>query len=306
MRVLVTGASGFVGAHLAPLLRQRRHEVTTLSREGDVDFTVDVTDADALARCVRAIRPAGIVHLAAIAFVPDAEGNADRAHAVNVGGTRNVIDAAAEVGARVVFASSGAVYGDGGSPDARVPFVETAPLAPRGVYAETKAAAEEECRRARGRVDVVRVRAFNHTGPGQEESYVCSSFAKQIAAAMLGVGSTTLEVGDLTAERDFCDVRDIVRAYALALERGAAGEVYNACSGSPTRIRWLLDLMIELAGVRMDVRTEPSRLRVREASRLWGDNSKIATALGWRPEITLRDSLSDLLTWWRERLAARR
>ena len=305
MRVLVTGASGFVGGHLAPLLRSRGHQVTTLSRDGDVDITGDVSDADTLAKSVRRIRPEGIVHLAAIAFVPDAERNAGRAHDVNVGGTRNVLDAAAEVGARVVFASSGAVYGDGGSTGAARPFAESAPLAPRGVYAETKAAAEAECVRAHGRVNVVRVRAFNHTGPGQDESYVCSSFAKQVAAAGLGLGPATLAVGDLEAERDFCDVRDIVRAYALALEQGAAGEVYNACSGSPTRIRSMLDALIELSGVHVDVRTESSRLRAREASRLWGDNAKIAGALGWRPQISLRESLSDLLGWWRERLAAR-
>ncbi len=303
MRVLVTGASGFVGAHLAPLLSERGHEVATLSREGDVDYTVDVADADAVSRAVRASTPEGIVHLAALAFVPDAEGNAGRAHAVNVGGTRNVLDAAAAVGARVVFASSGAVYGDGEGGGARPPFAESSPVAPRGVYAETKAAAEEQCLRA-GRAEVVRVRAFNHTGPGQEESYVCSSFAKQVAAAGLALGPPILAVGDLTAERDFCDVRDIDRAYAQSVERGKPGEVYNACTGAPTRIRAMLDILIELGGVRMDVRTEQQRLRAREASRLWGDNTKIATALGWQPTIPLRRSLEDLLTWWRKRLTA--
>ena len=143
MRVLVTGASGFVGAHLDPLLRDVGHHVTTLSRDGDVDFRVDIADGDALARAVHTARPEGIIHLAAIAFVPDAEHDATGARKVNVVGTRNVLDAAQAMGAKVVFVSSGAVYGDGSH--AQPPFVEDAPLSPRGVYAETKAEAEEEC-----------------------------------------------------------------------------------------------------------------------------------------------------------------
>jgi GDP-4-dehydro-6-deoxy-D-mannose reductase len=304
MRVLVTGASGFVGAHLEPLLRSARHDVITLSRDGDVDFRIDVADATAVRRAIRDARPDGIIHLAAIAFVPDAERDAEGAHAVNVDGTRNVLDAAHELGARVVFASTGAVYGDGGADgSAGPPFVEDAPLAPRGVYAETKVEAEKECLRVGGRQFVVRVRAFNHTGPGQAESYVCSGFAKQIAAAALGLGEPVMSVGDLTAERDFSDVRDIVRAYVLALERGQAGSVYNACSGSPTRIGSLLDQLIEMGGVAMDVRSDETLLRRREVSKLWGDNRRVRLDLGWSPTISLRQSLEDVLEWWRGRLA---
>jgi GDP-4-dehydro-6-deoxy-D-mannose reductase len=305
MRVLVTGASGFVGAHLAPLLRSAGHDVVTLSRDGEVDFRIDVTNAGAVQRAVREARPDGIIHLAAIAFVPDAERDAEGARAVNVHGTRNVLDAAHEIGARVVFASTGAVYGDGGAVGAAAPpFVEDAPLSPRGVYAETKVEAEMECLRVGSRQSVVRVRAFNHTGPGQAESYVCSGFAKQIAAAALGLGPSVMVVGDLGAERDFSDVRDIVRAYVLALERGEAGSVFNACSGWPTRIGALLDQLIAIGGVAMEVRSDATLLRRREASKLWGDKRKVSVALGWSPTIPLRQSLEDVLAWWRRRLAA--
>jgi len=300
MRLLVTGASGFVGGHLCDLLSRRGHEVTTLSRDGVVDDQVDVCDADAVRRAVSARRPEGIFHLAAIAYVPDAEEDAERAHRVNVEGTRHVLDAAADVGARVVFVSSGAVYGDGD--DSAPPFRETAPLAPRGIYACTKAAAEAECVERAADQAIVRVRPFNHTGPGQLSSYVCSGFAKQIVEAERGLRPAAIDVGDLDAERDFSDVRDIVRAYLLALESGEAGDVYNVCSGVPTKIGDILDLLMNLASVRVEARTDRARLRNDEPSRLWGANEKISASLGWRPEIPLRKTLADMLDWWRAQL----
>jgi GDP-4-dehydro-6-deoxy-D-mannose reductase len=297
MRLLVTGASGFVGAHLCELLSRSGCEVTTLSRDGVVDHQVDVCDAAAVHRAVRAHRPEGIFHLAAIAYVPDAEADSDRAHRVNVGGTRHVLDAAAEVGARVLFVSSGAVYGDGAG--AAPPFREEAPLVPRGVYARTKVDAEAACLAYADRVPIVRIRPFNHTGPGQTPSYVCSGFAKQIVEAERGLREPVIDVGDLEAERDFCDVRDIVRAYALALHAGRAGDVYNVCSGVPTRIGDVLAALLDLARTKLVIRADRSRMRDCEPSRLWGSNEKIATHLGWRAEIPLRRTLADMLTWWR-------
>ena len=300
MRLLVTGASGFVGAHLCSWLARCGHEVTMLSRDGVVDEQIDICDADALHRAVAARRPEGIFHLAAIAYVPEAEGDAERAHRVNVDGTRNLLDAAANVGARVLFVSTGAVYGDGAG--STPPFHEDAPLRPLGVYARTKADAEAECIARSQRQAIVRVRPFNHTGPGQAPSYACSGFAKQIVEVELGVRAPIVEVGDLEAERDFCDVRDIVRAYALALESGEAGAVYNVCSGAPTRIGDILAALLDLASLKIEIRTDRKRLRDCEPSRLWGSNGRIATTLGWRPEITLRRTLADMLDWWRERL----
>ena len=308
MRLLVTGASGFVGGHLCDLLLQSGHEVTTLSRDGVGDEQIDVCDFGAVRSALAAHRPEGVVHLAGIAYVPEAEGDADRAYRVNVDGTRNLLDAAAEVDARVLFVSSGAVYGDGGG--SSPPFHEQSPLAPRGVYARTKADAEAECIARNARQPIVRVRPFNHTGPGQTPSYVCSGFAKQVVEAELGLRDPVIEVGDLDAERDFCDVRDIVRAYAHALVFGEAGDVYNVCSGVPTRIGSILTALTDMASVRVEVRTDARRMRDCEPSRLWGDNSKIAATLGWRPTIALRTTLADMVAWWRDRLrseaAARR
>jgi len=304
MRLLVTGASGFVGGHLCDLLSRRGHEVATLSRDGVVDEQIDICDADSLRRAVSARRPEGIFHLAAIAYVPDAEDDSEHAHRVNVEGTRHVLDAAAEVGARTVFVSSGAVYGDGDG--SAPPFQETSPLAPRGIYARTKAAAEAECLlRARDQA-IVRVRPFNHTGPGQLPGYVCSGFAKQIVEAERGLRPAVVDVGDLAAERDFSDVRDIVIAYLFALERGEAGDVYNVCSGVPTRIGDMLAMLMDLASVRVEARPSRARLRDNEPSRLWGANEKISVSLGWRPEIPLKKTLADLLDWWRANLPAGR
>lgn len=300
VRLLVTGASGFVGGHLCECLARSGHEVATLSRDGVVDDQVDICDADAVSRAVAERCPERIFHLAAIAYVPDAEGDVERARRVNVDGTRNVLDAAAEVGARVLFVSSGAVYGDGGG--SAPPFREDTLLAPQGAYARTKADAEAECVTHRWREAIVRVRPFNHTGPGQLPTYVCSGFAKQIIEVELGLRPPVVEVGDLDTERDFCDVRDIVRAYALAMESGRPGDVYNVCSGVSTRIGDMLAVLMDIASVKLDVVTDRRRLRDGEPSRLWGANDKISTTLGWRPQIQLRRTLADMLTWWRERL----
>jgi GDP-4-dehydro-6-deoxy-D-mannose reductase len=297
VRVLVTGASGFVGGHLCSLLTTAGHEVSTVSREGAVDETIDVCDADALRDAVVARRPEEIFHLAAIAYVPEAEADTARAHRVNVDGTRNLLDAAAVVGAKVLFVSTGAVYGDGAS--SPPPFREESPLSPRGAYARTKADAELECITRGEHQQIVRVRPFNHTGPGQTASYVCSGFAKQIVEIESGIRAPVVEVGDLDAERDFCDVRDIVRAYALALDSGEPGAVYNVCSGVATRIGDILEMLAGIAAVKIEVRKDPTRLRDCEPSRLWGDNTKICTTLGWCPRISLRETLVDMLDWWR-------
>jgi GDP-4-dehydro-6-deoxy-D-mannose reductase len=299
-RLLVTGASGFVGRHLCAHLAELDCEVVRLARQGDVDFLVDVSDAGELLDAVTHCRPSGIFHLAAVAYVPDAERDPGLTRGVNVDGTRYVLEAADAVGARVVFVSSGAVYGVG--PDSGPPFAENMALRPRGVYARTKAEAESVCVARGAQQSIVRVRAFNHTGPGQAPTYVCSGFARQIAEVTLGIREPVIHVGDLSAERDFCDVRDIVRAYAAAYERGTAGEAYNVCSGVPTRIETVLQTLLEISGVGAEVRTDETRMRDSESTRSWGANDKARSQLEWQPEIGLRTTLEDTFLWWRSQL----
>jgi len=301
MRVFVTGASGFAGTHLCSHLRALGHAVVTAASGGVVDFPLDVCDAAAVRAALGEARPEGVYHLAGLAYVPEAERNTDLVDAVNRGGTANVLDAAHDVGARTLVVSSGAVYGR--VAESELPVREESPLRPVGAYAESKAAAEAECARRVGRQQIVVVRPFNHTGPGQAREYVCSDFAAQVAECELALRRPVVDVGDLRSERDFTDVRDVVRAYVAALERGKSGATYNVCSGRATSAAAILDTLRELARVDFRVRVRDERLRAGEVSRFCGDAGKIRAAAGWWPDIPLRTTLANLLDDWRSRLA---
>jgi GDP-4-dehydro-6-deoxy-D-mannose reductase len=277
--------------------------VVTLASQGAADYAVDVRDHGHVKEVVRDARPAGIFHLAGIAFVPEADAAGDVADAVNRGGTANVLDAAAAVGARTLVVSSGAVYGRLG--EAELPATENTRLAPAGAYAASKQAAEQECERRFSRQEIVVVRPFNHTGPGQSRQYVCSDFAAQVAECVLGLRPRRIEVGDLSAERDFSDVADVVAAYLVAFERGQAGETYNVCSGRPTPVGGVLDRLMALAGIDIDVVVRDERLRSGEVNRSYGSYAKLERAAGWRPQIPLEVTLDRLLEDWRCRLHTR-
>jgi GDP-4-dehydro-6-deoxy-D-mannose reductase len=304
MRTLVTGATGFVGRHLCRLLESRGIETVAIS-QGSIDvLNIDIRDRDAVIAVFKDTRPDNVVHLAAVAYVPEANSDPALADAVNRGGTVNVLDGAREVGARALFISSGAVYGAVASDEQ--PIRETQKLAASDVYGMSKVSAERECVSRRLEQDIVRVRPFNHTGPGQSPQYVCSDFASQLVNAEAGLCEARIEVGDLRSERDFSDVRDVVRAYVDLLEKGEAGEVYNVCSGTPTSIRQILDLMVEQIAVPVEIVVQQDRLRPGEVSRAYGCYEKIQASTGWRPEIAMRDTLRELLEGWRRELAAAR
>lgn len=293
MRCLVTGATGFVGRHLIAELDSRGNAVVSLGTDEDCDYRVDIRDAAAVDTAVRDSCAEAVYHLAAVAFVPRANANPDVADAVNRGGTANVLDAAAGVGARTLVVSTGAVYGK--VPVENMPIREDQEIAPVDVYARSKAASEAECERRSGAQEIVRVRPFNLTGPGQATDYVCSDFAGQIAAAEAGGVPARMRTGDLSAERDFSDVRDAVRAYVLALEQGVPGEAYNICSGTPVSMRSILDTLISLATVPVEVETESSRMRPGEVKRTFGSADKLRSIVQWEREYPLDRTLEDLL-----------
>ncbi len=301
MRMLVTGATGFVGRHLARLLESRGIEMIAVSQGSTDALNIDIRDRDAVIAAFRDSQPDTVVHLAAVAYVPDANADPGLADAVNRGGTINVLDGAREVGARMLFVSSGAAYGP--VPREQQPILETQPLGASDSYGKSKVAAEQECIDRAGVQDIVRVRPFNHTGPGQASQYVCSDFALQLAKAEAGLREPRIEVGDLRAERDFSDVRDVVRAYVDLLDAGEAGEVYNVCSGKPTPIQDVLGLLVEQATVPVEVAVQQERLRPGEVSRAYGSYEKIQSAVGWEPRIALRDTLGELLAGWRGELS---
>jgi GDP-4-dehydro-6-deoxy-D-mannose reductase len=298
VRVLVTGARGFVGGHLTAALRARGHEVIEADRAAHDDevLELDVTDGLAVRAAFDLARPDAVAHLAAQASVPGSLKDPDGTFAVNAGGTLHVLDAARAVAAggaraRVLVASSADVYG--AQPPASYPLRETAPPLPRNPYAASKAAAEalaQAYARSYG-VDAVVTRAFNHIGPHQDEQFAVASFAAQIARVEAGL-DRVVRVGNLEASRDVLDVRDVCAAYVLLLEGGGeAGEVYNICSGTATTIRELLRRLIEIGRVPVEVREDPERMRPSDVPVSVGDASKLREATGWTPRFSLGAAL---------------
>lgn len=294
MRVLVTGVGGFLGGHLAGCLLDRGHEVIGTTWESSSNLSrvelheVDLLDKAGLLAVVRAARPEAIIHLAGLSHVGESWKRPADYFQVNVLGTENVLDAAQEAGrCRVLLASSAEVYGL--VPEERQPIAETEPVAPRTPYALTKAAAERLTVRAGGTVS----RCFNLVGPGQSDRFALPAFAVQLAAIRKGEQEPILQVGNLSARRDFVHVADGVAALALLAEQGAPGEIYNVASGKAFSIKEALDRLIAISGLSVEVQEDPERLRPVDMPLLEGDAGKLR-ALGWKAEKDLEAALGEL------------
>lgn len=302
-RVLVTGAAGFVGRHLVRELESAGHAVATTdavpadapAAAGLPDYAAaDLRDAEAMGALVRGVRPDAVVHLAGVSFVPGAARDPSLALSVNVGGTWTLAEAlrAEAPRARLLFVSTAQVYGT--LPSAS-PLREDSPLRPLSLYAVTKVAGESLllARHAAEGFDAVVARPGNHTGPGQSPKFVAPAFARQVLAAKRGEVSA-LRVGNLDSVRSFADVRDVVRAYRLLLERGASGGVYNVASPANVRIGDLLGRLRALAGCDAPVETDPALWRPTDACPDL-DVSRLRADTGWAPAFSLDDTLRDLL-----------
>ena len=319
MRLLVTGVSGFAGTTLARELLAAGHEVFGTTRtgntpgrpapplDGDHLFVATLDDAARIAEVVRAVQPDGLFHLAGFTNPAASFNDPAAAYAANLHGSLHVFAATAALRrpCRVVWVGSSAVYGHV-EPN-ETPVTETNPFRPLSPYAVSKAAADLAAYQwsHTHALDIVRMRPFNHTGPGQDPLYVCSDFARQLVAVEYGHQPAQVEVGNLDVRRDFTDVRDIVRAYALARERATAGEAYNVCSGVPRSAREILDTLIRLSGLEVRIVVRPERRRRVDVPLLVGSPAKLSAATGWAPRTDWEQTLRDLLAYWRRRLATK-
>lgn len=298
MRVLITGASGFVGAWLSRELKTAGHETI------EVDHSLDVRRADDVAGAISRAEPDAIAHLAAVSFAPDAASNPQLALEVAVRGTVNVLEGMRihPVPPALLISGSSEVYG-APRPD-QLPLRESAALNPETPYALSKVAQENVALgyAARFGMRVVVTRSFNHTGPGQRPEFVVPALARRVLA-VANQDATEIPVGNLDVRRDLSDVRDVVRAYRLLLEQATAGQqagaerVVNVSSGRSVPIRWIVEQLCRLAGVEPRLRVEPTLVRATDAPDIRGDSSLLHSMTGWQPEWELEATLRSV---WQE------
>ena len=320
MRVLITGFTGFVGSHLADHLlehgdceifglyrwRSRMENIAHL-RDKVTMVEGDIADAAAIRRAVKISRPDWIFHLAAQSFVPTSWTSPGETLHVNVQGQVNLFEAVRSLGLtpRIQIACSSEEYGLVHPNE--LPITEDSPLRPLSPYAVSKVTQDlmaYQYHRSYD-IDVVRTRGFNHTGPRRGHVFVCSNFAHQVASIEAGLQDASIRVGNLEARRDFTDVRDMVRGYVLALEKGKPGEVYNICRGESHSIQQVLDLLLEMAGLDVKVEHDPERMRPSDVPILEGSAARFAADTGWVATIPFEQTLTDLLDYWRDRLSKR-
>jgi GDP-4-dehydro-6-deoxy-D-mannose reductase len=315
MRFLITGVSGFAGTTLARQLLADGHEVFGTTRQpvaarshvplaADHLLVAGLDDVAHLTDLVRRIHPDGIYHLAAFTSPSASFKDPDAAYRSNLHGSLNLFAAvrAAAADCRIVWVGSSDAYGHVEPTD--VPITESNLFRPLSPYAVSKAAADlaaYQWSRAHA-LDVVRMRPFNHTGPGQDPQFVCADFARQLVAIERGHRSAQVEVGNLDVTRDFSDVRDVTRAYTLAWKSGTTGEAYNVCSGVARTTHDVVHTLIALSGITPAVVVRPERQRRVDVPLLVGSAAKLRAATGWVPAIGWEQTLRDVLDDWRRRL----
>jgi len=314
MKILIVGDTGFVASHLLPNLKKQIPEVSLygMSRRavGNSDeqvhhFAGDVTDGVRVAKVIEEVVPDVIVDLSSVSSVFESWVEPVMCHQVNYIGTLNLCLAVAKhaPNARFLYISSLEVYG--GSQDSSISYDESSPVNPQSPYAVSKAASELVLRQygvSHGLCYTI-LRPSNHTGPRRKPSYVLSGFAQQLAEIKRGLRKPILNVGNLKAHRDFLDVRDVVRAYSSVLVSDQANQqIINVCSGNSYSLSHLLGLMIDTAGVRVEIKIDPRRYRPVDVSYIKGSNAKIKEAIGWMPQIPIETTLRDLLAFWERQI----
>jgi GDP-4-dehydro-6-deoxy-D-mannose reductase len=318
LRVLVTGITGFAGSHLVDYMLGRGDvevygTIRWRSRTENIEhfrsqvnlIECDLRDSTSTRDMLEQVKPEWIFNLAAQSFVPTSWNAPHESISTNALGQLNLFEAVRRIGLkpRVQIACSSEEYGLV-MPD-ELPIKETNPLRPLSPYAVSKVAQDllaYQYFKSYG-MDVVRTRGFNHEGPRRPNVFVASDFAFQIAEVEKGLREPVMYVGNLEARRDFTDVRDMVKGYWLALEKGESGDVYNICSGKSYSIQEVLDQLLDMTDERIEVRQDPRRLRPSDVPVLEGDPSKFHAVTGWKPKIPFEQTLRDSLAFWREFLS---
>ncbi len=302
--VLVTGAAGFAGSHLLEHLAGSA-EIAAWSRTDPSPelarlarwARVDILDRRQVETAVRDLRPDMIFHCAGLPHVAESWGDTAAPLAVNVLGTHRVIDAAARAGrpCRILVTGSAHVYATSADP-----IDERHALAPASPYALSKLAQEQLALRAAGRgIEIIVARSFNHTGPRQTPAFLAPSVARQISLIERGSVEPVIKVGNLDPQRDVLDVRDAVRAYALAMQHAQAGAVYNVASGVGRPVRTIVEALVAQSRVPIRIEQDPARMRASDVPILVGNPRRLEEATGWRPQISFERMIADLLEYWR-------
>lgn len=319
LKALITGITGFAGSHLAEYLLARGDveiygTYRARSRMDHIAHIVDhirlveceLQDREAVEQTIAQIKPEHIYHLAAQSFVPASWSSPAETLMNNIVSQLHIFEAvrAADIPCKIQVACSSEEYGL--VYPGELPVQETNPLRPQSPYAVSKIAQDflgYQYYQSYG-MSIVRTRTFNHTGPRRGERFATSNFAKQIAQIELGLQPPHVYVGNLQARRDFTDVRDVVKAYWLALERGVPGSVYNISSGSTRTIQEVLDTLLSFTSAPVQILVDPKRLRPSDVEVLLGDATAFCEQTGWKPEIPFRQTMRDLLQYWRDTLQA--
>ncbi|MBA7503929.1 GDP-6-deoxy-D-mannose reductase [subsurface metagenome] len=321
MRTLITGIAGFTGIHLAEYLLSQDREndnidlygldtVRNVSKEAQpiLDkakvFTSNILDEEEMKKTLAEIKPDRIFHLAGLTFDPNSYQSPENFYIINVFGTINLLEAVRQVKINplIHIACSSAEYGL--ILENENPIRETNHFRPISPYAISKLAQDMvgyQYYENYG-LRIIRTRAFNITGPGEKENFVCSNFARQIALIEKGKQEATIYVGNLDAKRDFVDIRDVVKGYWLALDKGISGEVYNLCSGKAYSIGGMLDILLGMTKKDITVTQDQKRMRPSDIPLQVGSFEKFHKQTGWMPIISLVQILKDLLNYWRQKV----
>jgi GDP-4-dehydro-6-deoxy-D-mannose reductase len=315
-KALITGITGFAGSHLAELLLKEGYDVigTTRPRSKTDNIThilnkiriedADITDSHSLFNVVSKVKPNLIFHLAAQSYVPTSWASPATTIEANILGSVHLFEAvrSAGINPRIQIACSSEEYGLVYKNE--IPIKETNPLRPQSPYAVSKVAMDYLGYQyfASYKMNIVRTRGFNHTGPRRGDIFAESTFAKQIAEIEKKKKEPIIFVGNLEAKRDYTDVRDMVKAYLLAVLKGESGEVYNICSGQTIRMGDMLSLLLSLSKIKVKIKQDPTRMRPSDVPILLGDNTKFVKRTGWKAKIPFEKTMKDLLNYWRERV----